>query len=208
MAVTFTWSVTTANYTLNPDGTPLAVVSLFWQCTAEENNARDYAYGEVSVPPEDAASDPANATDEASMVAAVQRLVDQQAIEDRLTAQLAVAATPTTAQGRIWDVPVGTPVWMAGVDYAVDDVALYESTPWTCIQAHTSQAGWMPPTVPALWSIQNQGGDDPALWVAGESVAIGDQRIYLSITYECIQAHTTQAGWEPPNVPALWSVVA
>lgn len=26
--------------------------------------------------------------------------------------------------------------------------------------------------------------------------------------YRCEQAHTSQAGWEPPNVPALWTEVA
>jgi hypothetical protein len=43
--------------------------------------------------------------------------------------------------------------------------------------------------------------------VAGETVAIGDQRVFEGVTYEVIQAHTTQVGWEPPNVPALWSAV-
>lgn len=23
--------------------------------------------------------------------------------------------------------------------------------------------------------------------------------------YECIQAHTSQEGWEPPNTPTLWA---
>ncbi|MFB9622472.1 carbohydrate-binding protein [Nonomuraea helvata] len=27
---------------------------------------------------------------------------------------------------------------------------------------------------------------------------------YNGVTYRCIQAHTALAGWEPPNVPALW----
>ena len=26
--------------------------------------------------------------------------------------------------------------------------------------------------------------------------------------YRCVQAHTAQDGWEPPNVPALWTEVA
>lgn len=25
--------------------------------------------------------------------------------------------------------------------------------------------------------------------------------------YRCIQAHTSQAGWEPENVPALWGKI-
>lgn len=44
-------------------------------------------------------------------------------------------------------------------------------------------------------------------WVAGESLAVGDRRAYDEILYEVIQAHTTQDGWEPPNVPALFKRV-
>ncbi|PJN23699.1 carbohydrate-binding protein [Kitasatospora sp. CB02891] len=42
-------------------------------------------------------------------------------------------------------------------------------------------------------------------WQAGTSYKVGDQVTYNGVTYVCIQAHTAFAGWEPPNVPALWS---
>ena len=29
---------------------------------------------------------------------------------------------------------------------------------------------------------------------------------FLSLAYRCLQAHTTQTGWGPPNVAALWAV--
>ena len=29
-----------------------------------------------------------------------------------------------------------------------------------------------------------------------------------NVEYKCIQAHTSQVGWEPPNVPALWQPVS
>lgn len=45
-------------------------------------------------------------------------------------------------------------------------------------------------------------------WAAGVAYAV-DQRIaYDSKLYRCVQAHTAQDGWEPPNVPALWTEVA
>ena len=44
-------------------------------------------------------------------------------------------------------------------------------------------------------------------WVANESLTVGDRRAYDGILYEVIQAHTTQNGWEPPNVPALFKRV-
>lgn len=44
-------------------------------------------------------------------------------------------------------------------------------------------------------------------WISGESLTVGDRRAYGGILYEVIQAHTTQDGWEPPNVPALFKRV-
>ena len=41
-------------------------------------------------------------------------------------------------------------------------------------------------------------------WDADYSYDVGDRRQYNELLYRCVQAHTSQAGWEPPNVPALW----
>ena len=41
--------------------------------------------------------------------------------------------------------------WAAGVAYIVGDVVTYEGSTYTCLQAHTSQAGWTPAAVPSLW---------------------------------------------------------
>ena len=41
-------------------------------------------------------------------------------------------------------------------------------------------------------------------WKSGESVDDGWMRRYQGQIYECIQAHTTQSDWLPPDVPALW----
>ncbi|MFE6871253.1 carbohydrate-binding protein [Kitasatospora sp. NPDC057692] len=30
---------------------------------------------------------------------------------------------------------------------------------------------------------------------------------YNGVSYRCIQGHTAYAGWEPPNVPALWQAI-
>ena len=45
-------------------------------------------------------------------------------------------------------------------------------------------------------------------WAPNTSYAIGALVIYQSVEYKCIQAHTSQVGWEPPNVPALWGKVS
>jgi chitinase len=45
-------------------------------------------------------------------------------------------------------------------------------------------------------------------WAPNTAYAVGALVMYQSIEYKCIQAHTSQVGWEPPNVPALWSPVS
>ena len=42
------------------------------------------------------------------------------------------------------------------------------------------------------------------LWAAGVEYAVGDRRLYDGKLYRCVQAHTSQEGWEPENTPAMW----
>ncbi|MGP3956815.1 glycosyl hydrolase family 18 protein [Nonomuraea sp. 3N208] len=41
-------------------------------------------------------------------------------------------------------------------------------------------------------------------WAPWTAYATGTRVTYNGVEYECLQAHTSQPGWEPPNVPALW----
>jgi chitinase len=43
-------------------------------------------------------------------------------------------------------------------------------------------------------------------WAANVAYKVGDLVTYGGKTYSCVQAHTSQLGWEPPNVPALWAL--
>lgn len=63
----------------------------------------------------------------------------------------------------------------------------------------------MLPTAPA--EIAQKNVDWYKQWAASESLSVGDRRAYDGLLYEVIQAHTTQDGWEPPNVPALFKRV-
>ena len=45
------------------------------------------------------------------------------------------------------------------------------------------------------------------LWSAGLAVSVDDLYRYEGGLYKAVQAHTTQADWEPPNVPAIWTPV-
>jgi chitinase len=44
-------------------------------------------------------------------------------------------------------------------------------------------------------------------WVANHAYVVGDRVSYAGKNYQCLQSHTSQVGWEPPNVPALWQAL-
>jgi hypothetical protein len=106
---------------------------------------------------------------------------------------------------------------------AVGDVYTFGQFIWKCVQAHTTQGDWSPDLAPALWrkvEVVPEGGT--RVWEAGVGYVVGDLVGYASDAiaetssgseqpaepthYECLQAHTSQIGWEPPNAPALWRV--
>ena len=45
------------------------------------------------------------------------------------------------------------------------------------------------------------------IWEAGKPVSVKDIMRRDGKLYEAIQAHTTQADWEPKNTPALWKEI-
>src|SRR5690625_1583336 len=76
-------------------------------------------------------------------------------------------------------------------------------------EEHRNVSGtWLhssPADYPLGWAQLTGLPDDVEPWVPNEAVAVGDLREHGGVTYRVVQAHTTQAGWEPPNVPALWA---
>jgi hypothetical protein len=98
------------------------------------------------------------------------------------------------------------PVWRFSFHaYVIDNIVQYDGAVYQCIQAHSSQSDWSPPAVPALWVRLAEPGQ--VEWMAGVAYAVNDEVTYNSVWYRCLQAHTSQVGWEPPNVPALWAVI-
>lgn len=101
------------------------------------------------------------------------------------------------------------PEWQPGISVQVGDVLAWDGTLVECIQPHTTQADWTPGLTPALWRVYRDVANEPATpdWRAGIAVQVGETFVYQGHTYRVRQAHTTQAGWEPPTVPALWQIV-
>lgn len=95
--------------------------------------------------------------------------------------------------------------WIANENVLVGDSRRYAEAMWECLQSHVTQAGWEPDLVPALWAMSAP--EPGAGWTHSVAYNVDDEVTYLNIAYVCLQAHTSQVGWEPPNVPALWSVV-
>ena len=97
------------------------------------------------------------------------------------------------------------PAWAVGIDVAVGEVYAWDGTLVECIQAHTTQADWTPDVTPSLWKIhRTDSGNGPIAWIPGITVEVGEQVIYNDQTYNVLQGHTTQEGWEPDVSPALF----
>ncbi len=90
------------------------------------------------------------------------------------------------------------PAWVVGKAYAANDRAQYNGTLYKCIQAHTSQADWMPSATPALWKTVSV--DEYPEWVqptgAHDAYNIGDKVTYNGQHYVC----TSNANVYAPNV--------
>jgi chitinase len=64
-------------------------------------------------------------------------------------------------------------------------------------------------TTTAKRTITVKNADIPSedAWTPGKAYKAGDIVSYNGKKYKCIQPHTSLAGWEPSNVPALWQQI-
>ncbi|GAB3524516.1 lytic polysaccharide monooxygenase [Phytohabitans suffuscus] len=98
--------------------------------------------------------------------------------------------------------PTATP-WQPDTGYAAGATVSFGGRAYTARQAHTSQVGWEPPNVPALWLAAAEQGES-ARWQPQVAYAPGDHVTHGETVYMCRQADVAQPGWEPPTTPALW----
>ncbi len=87
---------------------------------------------------------------------------DAQALRAKIDA--AQTAARVTIDDQLADLPDDTydsvlplfPDWVSGETVAVGAVRQFDGNLWRVVQAHTTQADWTPPTVPALWTAERQ----------------------------------------------------
>lgn len=104
------------------------------------------------------------------------------------------------------------PVWDGnGVSYQKDYYLTYDGKLYKVLQAHTSQADWVPDAAPSLFAevLPGQGGTGPGEWVQPGSTnpyMAGDQVTHNGATWESLIDNNV---WEPgaQGSEALWQKV-
>ena len=96
--------------------------------------------------------------------------------------------------------------WEAGVAYALDVRVRYDEKLYKCVQAHTSQEGWEPPVVPALWTEVARPGEIP-VWKqptgAQDAYMIGDKVHYPDADGPVYVSLVDNNVWSP-DTPGMW----
>lgn len=99
------------------------------------------------------------------------------------------------------------PKYEIGKAYIIGDLFSFNSELYEVIQAHTSQADWLPDSVPAIYKFKTAIAVIPN-WVQPTGVHdaynIGDKVIFEGQTYESlINANT----WSPTAYPQGWKLI-
>lgn len=102
------------------------------------------------------------------------------------------------------------PSWAADADYTVDERIRYGDKLYRCVQAHTSQADWTPPSTPALWTEVARPGEIP-VWKqptgAQDAYNKGDKVWYPAKDTTVYVSLIDNNVWSPDAYPAGWEVV-
>ena len=102
------------------------------------------------------------------------------------------------------------PLWAADTAYEADQRIRYEDRLYRCVQAHTSQDGWEPPAVPALWTEVAKPGEIP-VWKqptgAQDAYNTGDLVHYPDVDGPVYRSIVDNNVWSPADYPQGWEEV-
>ncbi|HEY6253434.1 MAG TPA: carbohydrate-binding protein [Candidatus Angelobacter sp.] len=116
-------------------------------------------------------------------------MIRKSAVVLSICALLSLASLPTFAQT--------IPNWQPNTAYAVGALVMFNGVEYKCIQAHTSQVGWEPPNVPALWQPVTGGGG------GGCSAAPG---VPTGLAASSTTSSGTSLSWSAASAPTGCSV--
>lgn len=107
--------------------------------------------------------------------------------------------TESMTDDEIINYPAFVEKWKAGTNYAVDKRVEYNGVIYKVLQAHTSQADWLPTAAPSLFSevLPGQGGTDIGEWEQPDSTnpyQNGDKVTHNGKTWESTADNNV---WEP-----------
>lgn len=85
------------------------------------------------------------------------------------------------------------------------EIYSYQNGAVMVVQDH-ERTIYAPEDTPALFSFYRENTEGQE-WIPQESIALNATRTYGGNTYKCIQAHTSQTGWEPDKTPTLWTLI-
>ena len=115
---------------------------------------------------------------------------------------------PGVANWREYPLDGGVPVW-------IQPTGAFDAYPEGFIVKHNGDE-WQSNTPSNTWEPGAQGITqwdnltNPPVegeWAAGVSYNVDDVVTYNAVDYTCIQAHTSQVGWEPDVTASLWTAV-
>ena len=170
-----------------------------WDAVIAESRRRE-VLATAPLLAEQAASDYLTARDGAQPERTDETLADASAWPEYIQPTGAHDAYPLgyvlTDGGRVWRSLIAANVWRPGSQGA--------ERLWEDVTAEVSQPPEPEPEEPETPPEPEPTPSAPA-WTPGTRYDTGDLVTYGGQVYRCVQGHTTQAGWEPPGVPALWA---
>lgn len=121
----------------------------------------------------------------------------------------------TLSEEQALEVATVFPAWEANRSYAVGEMVSYgvnasgDPQLYRVVQAHTSQAGWLPDAIPALYDAMGLDESGYPVWSqpsgAHDAYNTGDIVNYNGTLYKSLIDGNT---WSPEAYPAGWEVYA
>lgn len=125
---------------------------------------------------------------------------------DWLPPNLRSLYSPYTPQGSIleWVQPYGS-----ADAYSIDDKVTYNGYTWQSTINYNvwtpGAYGWTNIDIPQQTTTTTTSSSTN--WSSEVYYSLNQIVTYNSLSYKCIQSHTSQTGWEPPNAPSLWQLI-